>query len=253
MMFQCFVCDKTFNRTQDRNSHLRLKRDDVHKQYLQQQQQQLIHQFSTTVEAATAAANISSTPTPVLHDVLVQWNDVDQDDMPLSSWNMDVDTPEPEDCSDDEHSIISNDEVEVVADEDVIAAELMAATTHALGGFDLDDIAETFNFLPDSDLDETEDKDGPGPSYQHSRRTLIEIEAEKPTYRWHQTAGQVYGQEPMIHARWQALFNAGPDSQAYKPFRSRLDWEIAQWAVKEKIPQKSFNRLLNIPEVPLSF
>ncbi|KAE9389172.1 hypothetical protein BT96DRAFT_762258, partial [Gymnopus androsaceus JB14] len=35
----------------------------------------------------------------------------------------------------------------------------------------------------------------------------------------------------------------------YKPFRNRLDWEIAQWAVKEKIHQKSFNRLLNIPQV----
>ncbi|KAJ3819830.1 hypothetical protein F5880DRAFT_1466499, partial [Lentinula raphanica] len=33
------------------------------------------------------------------------------------------------------------------------------------------------------------------------------------------------------------------------PFASRLDWEISQWAVKEKVSQSSFNRLLKIPQV----
>ncbi|KIK51245.1 hypothetical protein GYMLUDRAFT_142519, partial [Collybiopsis luxurians FD-317 M1] len=28
-----------------------------------------------------------------------------------------------------------------------------------------------------------------------------------------------------------------------------LDWELAQWAIREQIPQMSFNRLLNIPQV----
>ncbi|KAJ3711596.1 hypothetical protein C8R42DRAFT_544044, partial [Lentinula raphanica] len=35
----------------------------------------------------------------------------------------------------------------------------------------------------------------------------------------------------------------------YSPFASRLEWEISQWAVKEKVSQGSFNRLLKIPEV----
>ncbi|KAJ3737970.1 hypothetical protein EV360DRAFT_9234, partial [Lentinula raphanica] len=35
----------------------------------------------------------------------------------------------------------------------------------------------------------------------------------------------------------------------YSPFASRLEWEISQWAVKEKVSQSSFNRLLEIPQV----
>ncbi|KAJ3717349.1 hypothetical protein C8R42DRAFT_564469, partial [Lentinula raphanica] len=35
----------------------------------------------------------------------------------------------------------------------------------------------------------------------------------------------------------------------YQPFESRLEWEISQWAVKEKLLQKSFDRLLKIPEL----
>lgn len=260
MSFLCFVCDKSFSRLQDRSSHIRLKRDDAHQHYLRQQEQNLTHQFSTTVEAATsAAATITSARTPILDNVSVQWNDVDCDDLP-SSWNMDVDSPESDAYSDDEESIISGAEVPVVEDDDNDESEIfvqtMAAASHALGGLDLDDIPEAFDFLPGPDLDVAEGEAGPGPStaaYRRTRRTLIEIDAEQPTYKWHQTAGQVYGHEPTIHNRWQALFNAGPESQQYKPFHNRLDWEIAQWAVKEKIHQKSFNRLLNIPQVTVCF
>ena len=264
MSFLCFVCDKNFSRLQDRSSHIRLKKDDAHKQYLRQQQESLTHQFSTTVEAATsAAATITSARTPLLHNVSVQWNDVDCDDLP-SPWDMDVDSPDSDVYSEDEQSIISGPEAPVVEDdgddETEIFAQTMAAASHAFGGLDLDDIfadiPEAFNFLPDPDLDAAEGEAGPGPStaaYQHTRRTLVEIDAEQPTYKWHQTAGQVYGHEPTIHTHWQALFNAGPESQEYKPFHNRLDWEIAQWAVKEKIHQKSFNRLLNIPQVIVCF
>ncbi|KAE9395470.1 hypothetical protein BT96DRAFT_1043715 [Gymnopus androsaceus JB14] len=167
--------------------------------------------FSTTVEAATsAAATITSARTPILDNVSVQWNDVDCDDLP-SSWNMDVDSPESDAYSDDEESIISGAEVPVVEDDDNDESEIfvqtMAAASHALGGLDLDDIPEAFDFLPGPDLDVAEGEAGPGPStaaYQRTRRTLIEIDAEQPTYKWHQTAGQVYGHEPTIHNHWQA-------------------------------------------------
>ncbi|KAJ3752442.1 hypothetical protein EV360DRAFT_20913, partial [Lentinula raphanica] len=43
----------------------------------------------------------------------------------------------------------------------------------------------------------------------------------------------------------------------YSPFSSRLEWEIAQWAVRERVSQSSFDRLLKIPQMkeklPLSF
>ena len=117
-----------------------------------------------------------------------------------------------------------------------------------------EDDAELFNFLPDPELEDVvEGQAGPGPStaaYRQMRRTLIEDEDESHVYQWHSTAGQAYRKEPTVHARWKSLF--GTESQTneeYQPFHSRLDWEMVQWAVKEKISLKSFNRLLKIPEV----
>ncbi|KAF9065520.1 hypothetical protein BDP27DRAFT_1384504 [Rhodocollybia butyracea] len=39
------------------------------------------------------------------------------------------------------------------------------------------------------------------------------------------------------------------DGKCYHPFASQLDWEIAQWAVTEKISQKALDRLLKVPQV----
>lgn len=207
-----------------------------------------MHQFSMTMESvSSAAAHISPLGSPA---PLIQENNVDQDDLP-SSFNMVIDSS-GEVNSDSEHSIISGPE-EPVEEYDEHEKTMHEAFGY-LGGLDLNELPESFDFIPDPDLDIVEGEYVPGPTTapdQRTRRTLIDIEAEEPTCKWHQTAGQVYAQEPMIHARWQALFGAGPElhAHAYKPFNSRLDWEIAQWAIKEKIPQKSFNRLLRIPQV----
>lgn len=252
MAFPCFVCGKLFNRPQDRSGHIRLKKDEDHKQYFHEQQQSVIQKFSDTVDAAaTAIANTLPDSHPIIDDAFAQWDDGDNDNLP-STWNMDIDTLESGTFSDEEQSIISSVEVPIVegGDDDEGLQQIeatMAAASSALGGVNLDDIPDAFNFLPDPEVDMAEA--GPSTGYQGTRRTLIGIDAEQPTFKWHQSAGQVYGEEPIIHARWQSLFHSGSDSEAYKPFRSRLDWEIAQWAVKEKISQKSFNRLLNIPQV----
>jgi hypothetical protein len=43
------------------------------------------------------------------------------------------------------------------------------------------------------------------------------------------------------------------EGNSYAPFASELDWQVAQWAVKETVAQSAFDRLLNIPGVrPLS-
>jgi len=75
---------------------------------------------------------------------------------------------------------------------------------------------------------------------------------------WHETAGAVLpeGVEPNIRERWENLFGAETEdlpNTGYAPFSSRLDWEIAHWAVKENIGQGSLNRLLAIPEVWIIF
>lgn len=157
--------------------------------------------------------------------------------------------------SDDEEIIISGDEVPVGDDEDDendTFVQTMEATSAALGGIDLDGIAEVaFDFLPDPDVDIGHEEAAAEPHTIHhnSRCTLVDMDDEQPTFKWHSGAGQIYGIEPTIHARWNTLFQRAPGSQPYEPFNSRLDWEIAQWTVKEQISQKSFNRLLNIPEV----
>lgn len=249
MSFQCFVCDKSFSRAQHRSSHIRLKKDNAHQQYILGQQENLMRQFTATVDAIThAAAHVSPAGSP---PTFTQENDVDQDDLP-TSFDMLVDSSSE---SDGEQSIISGPEEPIEEDHDSDEPQLLAPTIDAsdfLMALDLPqlpEILESFDFLPDPDLDTRERESSLEPCSASDRRTLLDIEAETSTYRWHKTAGRVYGQEPMIHARWQTLFDAGPDRQAYKPFNSRLDWEMAQWAIKEKIPQKSFNRLLSVPQV----
>ncbi|KAF5349885.1 hypothetical protein D9757_013996 [Collybiopsis confluens] len=89
----------------------------------------------------------------------------------------------------------------------------------------------------------TSSKDPPGSSieeasgpnaYRNMARTLVENEDEEPrTWWWHPTAEKsgLQGQDE------------------YYPFATRLDWEVAEWAVKEKISQKSFDQLLQIPQI----
>ncbi|KIK64891.1 hypothetical protein GYMLUDRAFT_160546 [Collybiopsis luxurians FD-317 M1] len=83
-------------------------------------------------------------------------------------------------------------------------------------------------------------------------RILEPEDNESRTWHWHPTAGKVYWYEPTVHNHWKALFLEGkegnPDA-GYHPFQSRLDWEIAQWAIKEKIMQHSLDCLLQIPQV----
>ncbi|KAJ3710089.1 hypothetical protein C8R42DRAFT_550773, partial [Lentinula raphanica] len=67
-------------------------------------------------------------------------------------------------------------------------------------------------------------------------------------WQWNDRAEKVIRQEANVHERWQRILS-GKSNESYQPFNSRLEWEIAQWAVKEKISQSSFNRLLNIPDI----
>lgn len=70
---------------------------------------------------------------------------------------------------------------------------------------------------------------------------------------WNESAGKIYRHEPSVHARWQTLFTRQASSlDGYEPFCSQLDWEVAQWAVKEQISQTSLNRFLKIPDVSVT-
>ncbi|KAJ7939775.1 hypothetical protein B0H13DRAFT_2497549 [Mycena leptocephala] len=77
----------------------------------------------------------------------------------------------------------------------------------------------------------------------------------------HPTAGQVIRMNDNLHAKWQHSFGLaldpdgdvemhGPDSpNIFAPFASKLDWQIAEWVIKDGPGHKAFDRLLRIPGV----
>ncbi|KAF5361204.1 hypothetical protein D9757_013606 [Collybiopsis confluens] len=161
----------------------------------------------------------------------------------------------------------------------------MESTSKVDSTMDMDLDYPKFNFLPynylssselqDSDFNDEEASDpssdvsvdelnDPGSAeevsapYRKMDRTLAEDEDEPRTWWWHPTAAEIVEKKSNIHQQWKSIFlendarspyNTKGSENAYYPFTSRLDWEIAEWAVKEKISQKSFNRLLKIPQV----
>ncbi|KAF5347871.1 hypothetical protein D9757_014942 [Collybiopsis confluens] len=123
-------------------------------------------------------------------------------------------------------------------------------TMQDLDDVELQDTAEVFDFLPDTDMEDAEEGGTRDSAFQSIRHALFTGNEDSWVYKWHPTAGAVIGHEPTAHERWKSIFHPEKKTgQPYLPFGSRLDWEIAQWAIKEKIPQNSFDRLLKIPEV----
>lgn len=112
------------------------------------------------------------------------------------------------------------------------------------------------------DMDIDQDQPVPGPS-RHAHSLLTE-EEDTRVIQSHPTAGQVIRIDQTVHAKWHQQFgisdleeeesqtNEGSDNEnegLFHPFASRLDWEVACWAVQEGIGHKAFDRLLAIPGV----
>lgn len=91
---------------------------------------------------------------------------------------------------------------------------------------------------------------GPGPSSRHG---LFEDEDDNRVEVTHPTAGKVIRMNAMLHERWQKQFdvreNEEEEQGAFHPFESRLDWEVACWAIEEGIGHGALDRLLAIPGV----
>jgi hypothetical protein len=258
MEFTCPVCERTFSRAQDRTNHINLKRDQIHENYARLQSEELSARFVDTVEAAVAATSTLSTDRLPVHErPSVQFNDVEMADLPptiavfadsdIEDQYLDHDGDAD---MDEEGSIASSGEEVEDAFDELTEEELAQVLSEALSDAGVKNEEELFNFLPDID----EEGVVPGPSEaeelgRHRRRTLID-DAQQWTWQWDESAGKVLRYEDTIHSRWRSLFSDGdsPD-KGYLPFNSRLDWEIAQWAVKEDISQTSLNNLLEIPQV----
>jgi hypothetical protein len=104
-----------------------------------------------------------------------------------------------------------------------------------------------------------------GPS-AHSHSLRVEEEEDDRVTELHPTAGKVIRIDQTIHEKWRQQFGlseeedemrtegTSPDSDhegdhLFYPFASKLDWEVACWAVQEGIGHKAFDRLLAIPGV----
>lgn len=251
MSFPCFVCNRSFKRSQDRKAHTRLKADDAHREYIESQTQLLTDSITNTLEtAAVVAAAVDFNRPPIDKPPAVQSNDIDHDDLP-SSRDIVIDS---DDDSDDEGSIVSC-QTEVVDDyEDDSNTEILERVmSEALNGFDLDDVEDLFNFIPNiSTSSEEPNTEPPDTTYRQMRRTLVDDEDQQHTCVWDESAGKIYGYEETVHSQWKTVFSADSPNNGYRPFNSRIDWEVAQWAVKEQVSHTAFNRLLKIPQVILS-
>ncbi|KAF5362693.1 hypothetical protein D9757_014516 [Collybiopsis confluens] len=239
MDFSCAVCKRSFSRPQDRLSHLTLTHDPKHRAHLRQLNQFEGKRFREAAASArnartrrtlTKSRNISNLSTfssfPMEVDAGYQAG--------LTNGHTDSINEDPE-LLDEEGSIVSEDDYletqerqEEVAFErvmDVTAQEILEHTT-------------VFDFLPD-------------PVLKEEVAESVSDDDQPWVWDWHPTAGQVFGKKPTVHERWSRLF-PGKDAEAienYKPFASRLEWEVAQWVVQERVSQKSFDRLLKIPQL----
>ncbi|THU95857.1 hypothetical protein K435DRAFT_665523 [Dendrothele bispora CBS 962.96] len=45
------------------------------------------------------------------------------------------------------------------------------------------------------------------------------------------------------------MADIGGGDEQFHPFSSKLDWQLARWAITEWVSQSSFNKLLEIPEI----
>jgi hypothetical protein len=134
-----------------------------------------------------------------------------------------------------------------------------------LGGF-----ADLFHFIPPIEEDFIEiGEAGPGPSTRERssrfrQHRFLDDDNDSQYIQEHPTAGHKIRMDKSLHEKWKAAFSTDADgdvdmdfdhntsaasANAFTPFASELDWQVAQWAVKDQIGHNSLNRLLSIPGV----
>lgn len=101
-------------------------------------------------------------------------------------------------------------------------------------------------------------------------RALNDVQACMHTEEY-KGAGHVLHVDKSMKTRWWRLFelNTGIHNvitegmtelntgklppEAFDPFKSELDWKVAEWFIKEDVGQSAFNRFLQIPEACCPF
>ncbi|KAF5361199.1 hypothetical protein D9757_013610 [Collybiopsis confluens] len=253
----------TFSRPQDQRAHLSLRRDDKHRHYLRRQTDQIRSRFvdavqllsNPTLPPESRKPLAPSTPFPKPFDP-------DAYQEPLSLDCMDVDVDEEPEFQPGNLILEEDSLVDIERLDDSAFEAALDKAADALGKMEQND-SKDFNFLPDP----VAHLDSPNDGKNHEQSSASSAREPTPTpidlvredaydgsdciWEWHPTAGRVLRTEPGIHEGWKSLFveNGSETAESYRPFNSRLEWEVTQWAVKQRISQKAFDRLLKIPEV----
>lgn len=171
-----------------------------------------------------AAATITSKCFPSLEMPLIQINNIDRNDLP-STRTMDVDQDD-DDLDLDEECSITSEPVELVKDcEDEVDEEVLARVIEEAVA-SLEDMEDTFNFLPDletGDVFEGDASSGPSTaSYQQMHHNLVDDNGQQCTWQWHKSAGKVYRHEKPVLDWWKVLFEnkESKGDDRYQPFNS---------------------------------
>ncbi|KAF5343887.1 hypothetical protein D9757_015253 [Collybiopsis confluens] len=254
MDISCPVCNKTFSRPQDQLAHLNLTRDKDHRRHVHHQNQILDRRFVRALETAIQAKRngsrrrarkLRSTNGRVIGVSNVNARKIGRNQeffaasasaSSFPTLPMDVDI-----------GVAVQKDTEQL--DDALFEQTLDEIFRRLGSSG-DDESGDFVFLPDPAAGAVDNTLDSGPPLYRSNHSLVE-DGTPSICIWHPTAGKVFGSQPNVHERWRELFSKqGPEGdKRYKPFVSRLEWEMARWTVMEKVSQKSFDRLLQIPNM----
>lgn len=229
-------CRQSYSSSAYLRSHLSQSTDSAHKKY----KEDLYNALDFDVSAAVRTREATFPPKAPLQTVSIidDNDDEDEDEQEEVLDPNDLDLVE-----DQEKREIVVEEEETEEDLDALA-EVMEGL---LMKFRLSSEEELAEYLPVLDI--TEEAQATPNSGSQSRK-LVEDPDTRFT-KWHPTAGKVLAVDSSAQERWSNLFgdHQHQSDKSYKPFHSQTDWELARWAVREKIGQGSFDRLLSIPGV----
>lgn len=246
MPHQCPVpdCTQTYPLSGSLKNHLAQASDKAHQSY----HQNLYRALNFNISRATSAASVatgSSNLTALFGDATLGVEESEseyegEDGLP------DEEIDEVDEAEDLKEREIEVEEVFEEIEETEEGLDSVAEAMEAiLRKYQLSSEEELAGFLPvpniADEIKAAEEMEAAGEySAPPSPRNLVNTPDTRVT-DWHPTAGEVEFVDKSVPQ------SATYDS--YRPFNSPTDWEVARWALKEKIGQGSMDRFLNIPTV----
>lgn len=250
MPFDCPVpgCRQSYRSSAPLRSHLSQASDTAHQKYHEDLYSALNFDISAAVSRLATLPSQTLSPSASLCRAPEEEEEEEEEEASQSLEDPSHEDPEVPDSVEDQRD---RELVVETVDED----EELDAVAEAMDGlrqkFQLTSEEELAEYLAIPDIGEVVgDKEGETvPESLH--RKLMEPPDARVT-DWYLTAGKVEFLDQTALECWTKLWGNQHDD-TYKPFHSQIDWELAHWAVKEKIPQGSLDRLLRIPQVSFYF